>query len=138
MLTSLLLDTHVWIWLIQGDTKLPVADRALIEQARAAKALYVSVFSVWEVAMLVQSNRVQLHKSIEDWLKLSFGGDAIQLLPLTPKIAIASNRLPGEIHHDPADRILVATARTEDMTLLTSDRDILAYARQGHLLAKRI
>jgi PIN domain nuclease of toxin-antitoxin system len=136
--SSYLLDTHAWVWLIQDDKRLSHANSQLMEDARASLELFVSVISVWEVALLVQRDRLQLERSLESWLDLSFTGWAVRMADLTPEIAVESTRLPGELHRDPADRILAATARAENMTLLTRDSNLLDYAKQGHLRARRV
>ncbi len=137
-MSKFLLDTHAWVWLLQDDKKLSHANSQLMEDARASLQLFVSVISIWEVALLVQRERLQLERSLESWFDLSFTGWAVQMADLTREIAIESTRLPGEFHRDPADRILAATARIEDLTLLTRDQRMLNYARQGHLRARRV
>ena len=137
-MSKFLLDTHAWVWLIQDDKKLSHANSQLMEDALASLQLFVSVISIWEVALLVQRERLQLERSLESWLDLSFTRWAVQMADLTREIAIESTRLPGEFHRDPADRILAATARIEDLTLLTRDQRMLNYARQGHLRARRV
>jgi PIN domain nuclease of toxin-antitoxin system len=113
-------------------------DSDLLEEARASMTLFISVLSVWEVALLVEKKRVKLDRSLDAWLDLSFTLWEIQLMPLTRNIAVEATRLPGELHRDPADRILAATARVEDLTLVTHDRALLAYARQGYLRARKV
>jgi PIN domain nuclease of toxin-antitoxin system len=136
--SSYLLDTHAWVWLIQDDRRLSHANSQLMEDARVSLELFVSVISVWEVSLLVQRGRLQLERSLESWLDLSFTGWAVQMADLTREIAVESTRLPGDLHRDPSDRILAATARAEDMTLLTRDTNLLTYAKQGHLRARRV
>jgi len=136
--TSYLLDTHAWVWLIQDDPRLSGPDGQLMEEARAGRQLFVASISIWEVAQLVARGRLTLERSLDSWLDLSFTGWAMQTIELNRDIAVEASRLPGELHRDPADRILSATARIEDLTLLTRDRQLLAYAKQGHLRAKRI
>ena len=132
----LLLDTHVWIWLVEG-----VANRfgrtALrrIERASAGGRLRLSVISVWEVAMLHTKGRVHCLPTLDDWVDKNLRAPGLQLSDLTPQIAVDSSRLPGLAHGDPADRIIIATARRLPATLVTRDRTMLRYARTGHLAA---
>ena len=135
---SYLLDTHAWIWMQQADAKLSKDSVARIESAQAERCLYGSVISVFEIALLEARGRIHLNSNIHSWLEESFADEGIQLLPLTPEIAIASTRLPGTIHGDPADRILLATARIHNLTLLTRDKHLLAYGRKEHVRTQRI
>ncbi|MEJ2217574.1 MAG: type II toxin-antitoxin system VapC family toxin [Gemmatimonadota bacterium] len=128
------LDTHVWIWMVEGDRAAlsPSAIEA-IEEAGMKGAVWVSAISVWEVAMLERRGRISLSRPIDDWVNAALGAPGVQMLPLTPEIAIESTRLPGAPQGDPADRILMASARIVGGQLATCDRDILAYARGGQL-----
>lgn len=131
-----LLDTHVWIWLMSGDQTLrSSAALPAIEAAIEVRALRVSVISVWEVGMLDSQDRIGLPNGCEAWTRQALSAPGISLAPLTPQVALASSRLPGIIHGDPADRILVATARSLDATLITRDRRILEYSAAGHVSA---
>lgn len=122
----ILLDTHIWIWWVQGDPRLTAALRAHI-QAHEAGGLGVSVISCWEVAKLVQNGRLAFPCPVLDWLNQALAYPGVRLLELTPLIAVASTQLPGTFHRDPADQIIVATARVHGLPLLTVDRDILDY-----------
>ena len=130
---ALLLDTHVWLWLMsrEGNMK-PSAIRAIAEAAYHGLVL-VSAISVWEVAMLVAKGRIRLSKDCLSWVNEALRAPGLALIPLTPEIAVESSRLPGAFHGDPADRILVATARREGAILLTRDEKILAYGKAKHL-----
>ena len=136
---ALLLDTHVWLWLMAGDEPLrsSPALRA-IEAAIEPRALRVSVISVWEVGMLEAQDRIGLPVGCEAWTRQALNAPGISLAPLTPQVALASSRLPGTIHGDPADRILVATARSLGATIVTRDRRILDYAAGGHVTAMAV
>lgn len=130
--SAVVLDTHAWIWLLNGDA---ISDAA-IEAVRAAAAdgtVWVSAISVWEVGMLVAKGRLRLRTPVRDWVRQALEAPGIRLAELTPEIALESCQLPGDIHGDPADRILAATARVQDAMLITRDERILAYGRAGHL-----
>ena len=133
----LVLDTHIWIWLMEGVSgELSAATIRLIDEAATNSALAVSAISVWEVAMLDQRGRVTLSRSIDEWIRMALTAPGIRLVDLSPEIALESARLPGEPHGDPADRILVATARVLGGTLITRDKQILRYAVAGHVRAR--
>ncbi|HVA64022.1 MAG TPA: type II toxin-antitoxin system VapC family toxin [Terriglobales bacterium] len=129
----LLLDTHVWLWLVNGRPELDPSMAERIQAAGLGAGLYIQVFSVWEVAMLESKGRIQVSVGLEAWAEQALGLPGLRLVPLAPAIAIASTRLPGRLPSDPADRILVATAREYSLTLVTRDAALLDYGRSGHL-----
>jgi PIN domain nuclease of toxin-antitoxin system len=121
----ILLDTHVWVWWVHGER---LSASQLKELATNEETgLGVSVISCWEVAKLVERKRLTLPRPIDEWIKLALGYPGVQRLDLTPDIAIESSRLPGEFHRDPADQLLVATARVLEVPLATADQKILDY-----------
>jgi len=122
----ILLDTHIWVWLADESDRLNQEHRQLIEHHRA-DGLGISAISCWEVAKLVERGRLRLACPVEEWMELAVALPGIQLLELTPRIAVASTKLPGDFHRDPADQIIVATARVYDLTLITVDEKILKY-----------
>ncbi len=125
---SVLLDTHVWVWWNSEPDKIRAGLRAVIEAASSKSALYLSAISPWEVAMLVEKKRLHLEMDTLLWIERALDEAGLSLYPLSPAVAVASNRLPGAFHSDPADRIIVATARELGATLLTRDEAILAYS----------
>ena len=129
-----LLDTHVWVWLLNRDAAL-VSSAALdaIQAAAARGAARVSVISAWEVATLEAKGRLRFTVSCEEWVQRGLAAPGISVAPLTPDIALASTRLPDGFHGDPADRILVATARQLGATLVTADGRIQEYGAGGHV-----
>ncbi|MBV9770119.1 MAG: type II toxin-antitoxin system VapC family toxin [Bryobacterales bacterium] len=132
----LLLDTHCWVWAQLGLTqRLSRAALAAIRNGESQGNLRVSVISVWELAMLARRRRVALPMAVGNWVGQALNKPGISIAPLTPEIAIESVHLPGELHADPADRMLVATARVLGATLLTKDHRLLQYSRQGHFRA---
>lgn len=129
-----LLDTHYWIWAQAGDVR--QAGPAVVNFIRVAAErdrLLLSIISVWEVALLESKGRITLNKPCDEWIREALATPGLRLAPLTPEIAVASTRLPGFLHGDPADRIIVATARHLGAALLTKDRGLLAYGEQGHV-----
>jgi PIN domain nuclease of toxin-antitoxin system len=121
----IVLDTHVWVYWVDGGTHLPRDYQALI-QAEAPNGLGVCATSCWEVAKLVELGRLQLACPVDQWLAQALQ-PPVQLLPLTPDVAVGSTQLPGAFHKDPADQIIVATARVYGCPLVTLDRLIRAY-----------
>lgn len=130
---SLLLDTHVWLWLVQREPTLKPRVVAAIDEAAAGGGVLISAMSVWEVAMLEAKGRISLSTPCESWVATALSLPGVGLVPLSPAIAVASSRLPGAFHGDPADRILVATAREQRAVLVTRDERILAYSAEGHV-----
>ena len=122
----IVLDTHIWVWWVHDDPQLTQQQRRWLQENEEG-GIGVSVISCWEVAKLVQYNRLTLPCPIEDWLEQGLSYPGIQLLSLTPRIVVESTQLPGTFHRDPADQIIVATARVHDWLLLTADEKILNY-----------
>ena len=122
----IILDTHIWVWWVDDSQQLRDRKRQTI-QDNAQSGLGVSAISCWEVAKLVEYGRLELACTVEEWMEQATAYSGMQLLELTPQIAIESTKLPGGFHRDPADQILVATARVYDIPLLTADRRILQY-----------
>jgi PIN domain nuclease of toxin-antitoxin system len=128
---TLLLDTHVWLWVAGGERIAPQA-RKLIESAAANDGLALSAISIWEVGMLAAKGRIALRQDCLAWVSEFLEKTGVRLLPLSARIAIGSSFLPDGFHGDPADRMIVATAIASSATLVTRDAQILAYARRGH------
>lgn len=131
----LLLDTHVWLWLVNADPTLSVRVRRAVTQAAVESRVLVSAISVWEVGMLETKGRIRLGKDCEAWAREALALAGIRLVPVDDRVALSSTRLPGDLHGDPADRLLVATARAVGATLATRDAAILAYGREGYVRA---
>lgn len=128
---AILLDTHVWIWFITGESSLAVETRKVINHAIAENCAYIAAISVWELSMLVAKGRIELDKTCSNWVHKAIVISGIEVMPLSPEVSIESCYLPGKFHDDPADRIIVATARVENLTLLTKDRRVLDYGDQN-------
>jgi PIN domain nuclease of toxin-antitoxin system len=136
-LTAVLLDTHTLVWLLDGSDRLGPESRTLIQASAHDDRLFLSAISPWEIAMLVSKGRLALDRDVGEWLKAALDLPGIHLEPLSPDVAVSSTRLPGEIHPDPADRIIVATARHLGATLVTDDRLLLDYSAAGHVKVQR-
>lgn len=133
--TGLVIDTHVWLWLESDPDRLGKPARSRIEQAARLGKLWVSVMSVWEIGMLVAKDRIRLSMPVDEWVRQASATPGMQMLGVIPEIALESTRLPDAPHGDPVDRLLMASARVHNLTLVTADEKILAYADQGHLKA---
>lgn len=127
--TSYLLDTHAFVWLLLGDDTLKNQD--ILEKAALLGKLKVSAITCWEIGMLASRGRIHLGLPCDEWLHKALTLPGLTLEPLSPRIAVESSYLPGDLHGDPADRIIVATARMTHSTLVTRDEKILAYGEQG-------
>lgn len=132
-MNPMLLDTHVFVWLLAGNLRLGSQARRVVEQAARHGTLFVSAMTPWEIAMLVSKGRLALEQDVGEWIQAALALPGIRLAPLSPEIAVASTRLPGNLHADPADRIITATARHLGATLVTADGLLLEYAQAGHL-----
>jgi PIN domain nuclease of toxin-antitoxin system len=131
----LLLDTHVWIWLVRGEGRIPEDILELIFAAAGAGSMFLSVMSIWELSLLEAKRRITLNVPCLTWVRTALDRSGALTVPLTSEVAVSCHQLPGQLHSDPVDRMLVATARIEDLTLVTRDRAILDYAAQGHVRA---
>jgi PIN domain nuclease of toxin-antitoxin system len=122
----IVIDTHIWVWWIHGDAHLSVQQTQWLQE-NEAQGLGVSIISCWEVAKLVEYNRLTLPCPVADWLDQALSYPGVTLLELTPRIVVDSTQLPKSFHKDPADQLIVATARILDCPLLTADAKILNY-----------
>lgn len=122
----IVLDTHIWVWLVSNDEHLVDSQRQHIA-AHEASGLNVSIISCWEVAKLVELGRLQLDRPVLEWIKNALRQPGIRLVDLDPAIVVESTQLPGKIHRDPADQLIVATARLLGCPLLTVDDRLRKY-----------
>lgn len=128
----LLLDTHVWIWHLTGDSgRLSPAAAALVDRAGRDSRLVVSDISYWELAVKTASGRLTLSVEATVWLARAERAPGISFLPLEREVLLLSTRLAGTAHNDPADRMLIATAQLERIPLVTADAAIVDYARRN-------
>lgn len=130
-----LIDTHVWLWYGLQNPRLKEPARDAIERAVKTGGLAVSIMSPWEISLLESKGQITLGMSAEEWLVDALKLPNLVVLPLELPIILDAHRLPGNFQADPADRLIVATARHQRLTLITEDQKILDYARRGHLRA---
>ncbi|PMR77626.1 type II toxin-antitoxin system VapC family toxin [Billgrantia endophytica] len=125
----IVLDTHALLWWVSGDSQL--SRRALEAVERELQAddgeILVSAISAWEIALLVDKGWLSLSMSIDDWLDTVQEIDGVHFVAVDPATAVASTRLPGEFHKDPADRMIVALTRRFNAELVTADEKMTAY-----------
>lgn len=130
MTDAYLIDTCAMIW---ATNLAPITGEATAVMTERSAKLNVSVMSAWEVGMLVSKGRLPATKDALEWFENFVAQAAVSVLDVTPKVLVASSNLPQPIHNDPTDRILIATAREHDLTIITRDRAILAYGAAGHV-----
>lgn len=124
----IVLDTHIWIWWVQGDDRLTTPQSQAIQE-NETDSLGVSAISCWEVAKLVEKGRLQLPVDLEKWFELALAYPGIELLPISPAISIASTKFPSDFSHDPADQLIAATAQAYGCSLVTSDAKLLGHSQ---------
>lgn len=129
----IVLDTHVLVWAVEGDRRLGTNARAAIEAAERAEAVGISAVTPWEIALLAERNRLRLVQEVGTWIEAVLALPGMRLMPIEPAVALDSVRLPGPFHADPADRLIIATARHSGARLVTADGTILSYAKRGHV-----
>ncbi|WP_319422313.1 type II toxin-antitoxin system VapC family toxin [Pleurocapsa sp. FMAR1] len=123
----IVLDTHIFVWLNQNDPRLTNYHRQVIEKEREY-GLGISTISLIEIARLVSAERIILPLPIQEWFEIALSQEGIILISITPAIAVEAQTLPGDFHKDPADRIIVATARVSNISVVTVDKKILDYS----------
>lgn len=126
----LLLDTHIWLWLAAGQIHRftrPFLDR--LKNQRRDASIYISAATAWEVAMLVRKGSLKLNQPLETWFNAALERGNTKVLSLDYRVALRSIDLPGLIHGDPLDRILVETAMYHDLILVTCDHVLLDYSK---------
>ena len=132
-MSKLLLDTHILIWSLTKSDELSSEVKEAITLAKVNKNLYLSSISLWEIAMLAQKQRISVYRRIADFLQTIENIRGLNILQITANIAAESVTLPGDIHNDPADRIIIASCREISATLVTRDQKILDWANLGHI-----
>ena len=131
----IVLDTHALVWALAGSPRLGARAKARIDHERTTGRVGVSAITPWEIALLVAKGRLRLATDVGGWIDRALAGDGVELCPIDPAIAVDSVQLPGDFHADPADRLLIATARYCSAPLMTADAKILDYSAQGHVLS---
>jgi PIN domain nuclease of toxin-antitoxin system len=133
---ALILDTCAVLW-VANKQPISQESRSALEDAAAIDAILVSPISAWEVANLVRKSRITLSMPTDAWFDAMLALPGMRLAPMPPRTLIASSFLPGDAPNDPADRIIAATARAENLVLVTRDAELLAYADTGHVRAMK-
>jgi PIN domain nuclease of toxin-antitoxin system len=117
-----LLDTHVWLWWLLGSPRLPAKERAALDHLGSRGALRLAAVSLWEAQMLHAKGRLVLDRSFDVWIREAAAVGVVEVVPLDVEVVIALAHLPATFHGDPADRLIVATARAHRLPLATHDR----------------
>lgn len=122
----ILLDTHIWVWWVNDPDRLKPA---LLQQldSMPPSNVFVSAISCWEVAKLVEKQRLRLPESLTDWFDKAINRTGLTIIDLEIPIVVDACNLPGSFHNDPADQLIVATSRVKNIPLLTEDGLIVAY-----------
>lgn len=121
---KVVLDTHMWVWWLLPVSPLPDRARASLDRAAADKGIYLPAICLWEAQMLHGKNRIELPLPFATWLRRATAPDMLTVLPLNADAVSAINELPATFHGDPADRMIVATARAHNLPLATHDKAI--------------
>lgn len=120
-----LLDTHVWVWAVEEPEKLSSRTRSILSDLDNVRLL--SAISALEIARLIYFGKLHFARPLSDWIHHSMRALVATAIDLTPAIAVEAYSLPHDLHQDPADRVLVASARLGWATLLTADKRLLNY-----------
>lgn len=124
----IVLDTHALLWWVEGgSTRLSNEARSAIEAERSSGEILVSSITAWEIALLVSKRRLGLSIEVDNWLAKAERVERLRFVPIDNEIAVSAINLPEPLHRDPADRIIVATARQFGAALVTGDRQLRAY-----------
>jgi len=118
---SVLLDTHVWVWWLTPGAQLPDAERSALDELGSRSELRLSAISLWEAQMLQARGRLELPLPFPEWLRRATDHRMLSVMPLDIGVVLALNDLPEGFHGDPADRLIVATARGHNLSLATHD-----------------
>ncbi len=121
---SPVLDTHIWIWWLLGQDDLPRRQHETLDEIATVEPPLLPAVCMWEAQMLQAKGRLDLRAPFRRWLRDATHPSVVRIAPLTADVVIAVDQLPGSFHGDPADRLIVATARALDMPLATHDQRI--------------
>jgi len=119
-----LLDTHVWLWWLLGSSRLPAKERAALDRLGSHGALRLAAVSLWEAQMLHAKGRLVLDRAFDVWIREAAAAGVVEIVPPDVEVVIALADLPATSHGDPADRLIVATARVHRLPRATHDRAI--------------
>ena len=125
----LVLDTHVWVWLVGGDNRIRPDTLGRIEATAGDEGYVVPAIAVWEVAMLVERGRLTLTRPLKDWIEEALAQPGFDLAELSPAISIRAAAIDRRILSDPSDRMIVATAVQLGGVLATRDREIITFCK---------
>jgi len=123
----IVLDTHAWIWWVSSPEYLSETAKQTIDEAATGKNIFISSISAWEIAILVSRGRLKLTMNPADWVAASEALPFFDFVPVSNSIALKSVQLPGILHNDPADRIIIATTVSLGAVLVTKDEKIRNY-----------
>ena len=123
----IVLDTHAWVWFVDDPGQLSERAHQAIEAARSAGSIVISSISSWEVAMLAASGRLKLTMDVRHWIAKCEALPFFNFVPVDNAVFVRSVFLPGSLHADPADRVIIATALMRGIPVVTKDRKIRAY-----------
>ena len=129
----IVIDTHVLIWSLLTPEKITPEQHTAIKSALSKNELYISSITLWEIAMLVRRGRINIFSRIDDLLKLIENIKGLNIYQITGSVAADSVALPGNIHSDPADHLIIATCRELSATLITYDQAILDWSKEGYI-----
>lgn len=121
---SVLLDTHIWIWWLTPASRLTAAEQTALDKLAASGRLSVAAISLWEAQVLHAKGRLELPVPFGEWLQRAAGPDVISVLSLDVEVVLSLDALRNGFHGDPADRLIVATARAHGLPLATRDKNI--------------
>ena len=121
---SVLLDTHIWVWWLTPGSPLSRAERNALDAKAERRELFLPAISLWEIQVLHAKRRFELPLPFAEWLARAADDRVISVLPLSIEVVFALDTLPASFHGDPADRLIVATARAHAMPLATHDASI--------------
>lgn len=138
MISGVLLDTHTWVWLQNGQLDMHGELEQVLQNALDKNALFTCSISMLEIANAVHRGRMTFDRSLPEWFETSQRNPGVRLIDITPEIALDTMKLPATFHGDPGDRLITATARIENLILLTHDRDLLRFGKQGLMRTMKV
>ena len=121
MAVSVLLDTHMWVWWLTADPRLPAVERRALDAAAEQAQIRLSAVSMWEAQMLHAKQRLVLPLPFGEWLRRAVDPRVLTIAPVDVGVVVAVDQLPAGFHGDPADRLIVATAQANAWPLATHD-----------------